>query len=65
MSMEDAIFELTRAVGRIEADVAAIKTDVAELKAVPAKKSARRWQWFGGFVGLAGLVAAFVKLLHP
>jgi len=62
MSMEDAILELSRAVGRIEADVASIKTDVAELKAAPAKKSARRWQVFGGLVAFFGLLFTAVKV---
>jgi hypothetical protein len=59
---EDALIEMSRAIGRIEADVAAIKTDVADLKAAPAKKSAKRWQLFGAMVGLGGLVLAALKL---
>jgi hypothetical protein len=59
---DDQTAEMFRAIGRIEADVAMIKLDVADLKAAPAKKAARRWQLFGAMVGLGGLVLAALKL---
>jgi len=63
MTVDDALLDLSRAVGRIEADVAAIKADVAELREFPSIKRANDWRLWGGIISVAGLLLAACKLL--
>lgn len=57
-----AVGELKQGFGGLQADMATVKGDVAQMKAQPAKKRAERLAMLGGFLGFASLLLTAIKL---